>query len=149
LATSTAAGLSLIVSAVWFNVWFAVLAQRFDYPDILRRPTDEILARFRAGGSSLILTWWAFMLSGWLLVVSVVLVSRALGNDSPTVSLVALVVGVLAGLVQALRGHSHSSALHRVVPVAHRTRARAHHLRPPAVRPTTFDARAGSATSTR
>jgi hypothetical protein len=37
-----------------------------------------------------------------LLVVSVVLVSRALGNDSPTVSLVALVVGVLAGLVQAL-----------------------------------------------
>jgi hypothetical protein len=40
LATSTAAGLSLIVSAVWFNVWFAVLAQRFDYPDILRR-TDR------------------------------------------------------------------------------------------------------------
>ena len=102
VATSTAAGGLLIVSAIWFNVWFAVLARRFDYPDILRRPTDEILARFRAGGSALILIWWAFTLSGGLLVVSVVLLSRALGADSPTASLLALVVGVLAGLVQVL-----------------------------------------------
>jgi Domain of unknown function (DUF4386) len=102
VATSTAAGVLLIVSAVWFNVWFALLARRFDYPDILRRPPDEILDRFRAGGSPLILIWWAFMLSGWLLVISVVLVSQALGNQSPTASLIALVVGVLAGLVQVL-----------------------------------------------
>ncbi len=102
MAASTSAGVFLIVSAIWFNVWFTVLARRFDYPDILRKPTGEILDRFRAGGSSLILTWWAFSVSGWLFVVSVVLLSRVLGVESPTASLLALVVGVLAGLVQVL-----------------------------------------------
>lgn len=90
------------MAPIWFNVWFAVLARRFDYPDILRRPTDEILARFRAGGSSLILTWWAFMASGGLLIAAAVLLSQVLGRQAPTVSELALVVGVLAGLVQVL-----------------------------------------------
>ena len=71
----TVTGVVLIAAPVWFNTWFTVLARRFDYPDILRRPTDEILERFREGGSSLILTWWAFMTSGGLLVASSVLVS--------------------------------------------------------------------------
>lgn len=83
-------------------MWFAVLARRFDYPDILRRPIEEILVRFRAGGSSLILTWWVFMASGGLLIAAVVLLSRLLGPQAPTVSTVAMVVGVLAGLVQVL-----------------------------------------------
>ena len=96
------AGCFLIASAIWFNVWFSVLAKRFDYPDILRRPTDEILERFRAGGSSLILVWWAFMLSGALLIASVVLLSRVLAPDAPTAALFALALGVLAALVQVL-----------------------------------------------
>ncbi len=102
MAITTVAGFLLIVSAIWFNLWFAVLARRFDYPDILRRPTDEILARFRAGGASLILTWWAFMASGALLVASVVLLSRVLEGGAPTAALFGLVLGVLAGLVQVL-----------------------------------------------
>ena len=102
MSTTTAAGVLLITSAVWFNVWFTVLARRFDYPEILRLPTDEILARFRAGGSSLILVWWAFMASGGLLLASVVLLDRALGPDTPTASRFALVVGTLAALVQVL-----------------------------------------------
>jgi hypothetical protein len=102
LSVASAAGLILIVSAIWFNVWFVVLARRFDYPDILRQPTEEILARFRAGGSPLILTWWAFMASGGLFISAVVLVSRSLEAESPTASLFALVVGVLAGFVQIL-----------------------------------------------
>jgi len=36
---------------VAFNVAFGMLAARFDYPDILRRPTDEVLSRFEAGGT--------------------------------------------------------------------------------------------------
>jgi hypothetical protein len=70
VSLTTATGVLLIVSALWFNTWFAALSKRFDYPDVLRRPTEEILTRFRAGGSSLILTWWAFMASGGLLVAS-------------------------------------------------------------------------------
>jgi hypothetical protein len=29
--------------------------ERFDYPNVLRRPTHEVLERFRAGGTPLIL----------------------------------------------------------------------------------------------
>lgn len=102
MTTKAVAGALLIAAPIWFNVWFAVLASRFDYPDILRRPADEILARFRAGGSSLILVWWAFMASGGLLIAAAVLLSRVLGPRAATVSAIALVVGVLAGLVQVL-----------------------------------------------
>jgi hypothetical protein len=102
VTNATIAGTLLIVSPMWFNVWFAVLARRFDYPDILRRPAEEILARFQAGGSSLILTWWAFMASGGLLVASALMLSLELGPQAPVVSAIAAVVGVLAGFVQVL-----------------------------------------------
>ena len=102
MSTATTTGVALIATTVWFNVWFTLLAQRFDYPDVLRRPTAEILDRFRAGGPALILMWWAFMLSGVLLVVVAVLLFDVLGEGAPTAALFALVVGVLAGVVQAL-----------------------------------------------
>jgi Domain of unknown function (DUF4386) len=94
------AGILLIVAPLWFNATFALLGKRFDYPDILRRPATEILDRFRAGGSSLILLWWMFMLSGLLLIPAVVLLGQALGFTG--IVPVAVTVGVLAGLVQML-----------------------------------------------
>jgi hypothetical protein len=51
MSAETAAGLLLIVVPLAFNAAFALLAARFDHPDILRRPTAEVLARFRAGGT--------------------------------------------------------------------------------------------------
>ena len=95
-----AAGVFLIVAPLWFNATFALLGKRFDYPDILRRPATEILDRFRAGGSSLILLWWIFMLSGLLLIPAVVLLGQALGFTG--VVPLAVTIGVLAGLVQML-----------------------------------------------
>lgn len=53
----TLAGPLLIGVPLAFNASFAVLAARFDYPDILRRPTDEVLERFRQGGAGLVLAW--------------------------------------------------------------------------------------------
>jgi hypothetical protein len=94
------AGAFLIAAPLWFNVTFTLLAKRFDYPDILRRPPAEILGRFRAGGSSLILLWWTFTLSGVLLIVSSVLLGLVLGMDPLVV--VATTVGVVAGVVQML-----------------------------------------------
>ena len=96
----TAAGVVLIVAPLWFNATFALLGKRFDYPDILRRPTGEILERFRAGGSSLILLWWTFMLSGLLLIAGAVLLGQVLGFG--WIVPVATTIGVLAGLVQML-----------------------------------------------
>jgi hypothetical protein len=95
-----AAGVFLIVAPLWFNATFALLGKRFDYPDILRRPADEILDRFRAGGSSLIRLWWTFMLSGLLLIPAVVLLGQALGFTG--IVPLAVTIGVLAGLVQML-----------------------------------------------
>jgi hypothetical protein len=100
VSVRVAAGVLLIAAPVWFNAIFALLARRFDYPDILRRSTGEILERFRAGGSSLILMWWAFMLSGLLLIAGAVLLGQALGLSGVVV--VATTFGVLAGLVQTL-----------------------------------------------
>jgi hypothetical protein len=94
------AGVFLIVAPLWFNATFALLGKRFDYPDILRRPANEVLDRFRAGGSSLIRLWWMFMLSGLLLIPAVVLLGQALGVTG--IVPLAVTIGVLAGLVQML-----------------------------------------------
>ena len=90
----------MIAAPLWFNATFALLGRRFGYPGILRRPTEEILERFRAGGSSLILLWWAFMLSGLLMIGATVLLAQALGFGG--VLPLTTAIGVLAGLVQML-----------------------------------------------
>jgi hypothetical protein len=100
LKVEVAAGALLIVAPLWFNVTFALLGKRFNYPDILRKPATEILDRFHAGGSSLILLWWIFMLSGLLLIPAVVLLGQALGFSG--IVPLAVTIGVLAGLVQML-----------------------------------------------
>src|SRR6185503_11216637 len=85
-----------------FNTAFGMLAARFDYPDILRRPTGEVLARFRAGGSGLVLLWWAFAMTAVLFAPLVVLLSQAIGDADATLLAVATTVGVLAAVVQFL-----------------------------------------------
>lgn len=102
MSTLTIAGLLLIAVPIGFNVAFALLAARFDYPDILRRPTTEVLARFRAGGTPLVLTWWAFALTALLMVPLVLLLSSAIGDADPTLLAVATTTGVLAAAVQFL-----------------------------------------------
>ena len=72
-----AAGLLLIVMPVAFNVAFGLLAARFDYPDILRRPTDEVLSRFEAGGTGLVLLSWSLAMTAVLFAPPVVLLSQA------------------------------------------------------------------------
>ena len=100
MSVEAAAGVVLIVSPLWFTVNFALLGKRFEYPDILRRPTAEVLERFRAGGGSLILLWWTFMLTGLLLIAAAVLLGQVLGFEG--IVPLATAIGVLAGLVQML-----------------------------------------------
>ena len=98
---TTLVGILLIALPVAFNVAFAALARAFDYPDILRRPTGEILERFRAGGSRLVTLWWAFAMTALAFAPVAVLVSAVLDGNT-TVLRLAATVGVLAGLVQLL-----------------------------------------------
>ena len=102
MSTATIAGVLLLALPVGFNVAFGVLAATFDYPDILRRPTQEVLARFREGGTKLLLWWWVFALTAAALVPLAVLVAMALDDANRTLLLVGATVGVLAGLVQLL-----------------------------------------------
>jgi len=102
VSIQTVAGLVLIVMPLAFNAAFALLAARFDYTDILRRPTAEVLDRFRAGGVSLLLTWWAFTWTAVLFAALAVLTSAALTGADPTLLTLATVAGVLAAVVQFL-----------------------------------------------
>jgi Domain of unknown function (DUF4386) len=98
----TAAGLLLIGVPIAFNATFAGLAARFDYPDVLRQPTRDVLARFRAGGTSLQLLWWGFALTAVLLAPLVVLFAAAVPDADPALLEVATTLGVLAAAVQFL-----------------------------------------------
>jgi hypothetical protein len=102
MSTATLAGLFLIVIPVAFNTAFGLLAARFDYPDILRRPTDEVLSRFQAGGAGLVLLWWCFAMTAVLFAPLVVLLSRAVDDADGTLLALATTVGVLAAVVQFL-----------------------------------------------
>jgi hypothetical protein len=102
MSTATIAGLLLVAVPLAFNAAFALLAARFDYPDILRQPTTEVLAKFRAGGTPLVLTWWVFALTAVLLAPLVVLFARAVADADAMLLAVATTLGVLAALVQFL-----------------------------------------------
>jgi hypothetical protein len=102
MTTVTVAAVLLLALPVAFNVAFGVLAATFDYPNILRRPTPEVLARFREGGTKLLLWWWILALSAAALAPLAVLVARALDDASQTLLIVSASVGVLAALVQLL-----------------------------------------------
>ena len=96
------AGTLLIALPIAYNVLFTMLARSFDYPDILRRPTTEVLARFSAGGSRLVLTWWAFAMSAVLMAPVAVLVSASFDSANPTLLVAATSTGLLAAAVQFL-----------------------------------------------
>lgn len=102
MRTEVATGILLISLPIAYNVLFTVLARSFDYPDILRRPTGEVLQRFAAGGSKLLLTWWAFAMSAVLLAPTAVLVSATFTDANPTLLSLATAIGLLAALVQCI-----------------------------------------------
>jgi hypothetical protein len=100
MSAGTVAGVLLIGVPLAFNAAFALLAARFDYPDILRRPTDEVLERFRQGGTALVSVWLAFALTAVLFAPLVVLLARAVSDADGTLLDVGVTVGVLAAVVQ-------------------------------------------------
>ena len=102
MTAERAAGALLIFLPLAFNAFFFLLGRRFDYPDILRRPTEDILSRFQVGGVGLKLLWYGFMLTAVLLAPIAVLLGQVLARDGLAVVPTATVVGVLAAVVQFL-----------------------------------------------
>ena len=94
-------GLATIGEALLFNLAFARLAARFDYPDILRRPAGEVLERFAAGGPGLILDWYGLAASA-LLMVPIALGLALCGQAASPRQVAAAILGSLAGMAQAI-----------------------------------------------
>jgi hypothetical protein len=99
-ARQITAVLSIVVPIV-FNLAFFELGRAFDYPSILRRPPDEILRRFAAGGAGLLLRWHLLFLSALAMLPLAVLLAVVL-DAGPVLTPLTLVVGVVAALVQAI-----------------------------------------------
>ena len=93
-------GLLLILLPVAFNVIFFALQRNFEYPDILRKPTDYILRRFNEGGTRLIATWYAFAFTGVFFIPVAILVHQTFASERTPYMPLATTIGVLAGLVQ-------------------------------------------------
>ncbi len=100
MTTESVAALLLIALPIAFNVTFTLLARSFSYPEILRQPAGTILKRFSAGGTPLVVQWWAFALTA-LLMVPLVVLFGSLFLDGPLRTL-ALATGLLSALVQTL-----------------------------------------------
>jgi hypothetical protein len=95
-------GLMLIVVPLVFNLTFFALARSFDYPDILRQPTETILKRYQAGGAALRRLWYVFMLGAVLFTPVPVLVQQVFGTAAPWYLAAGTTLGVVAGVMQFL-----------------------------------------------
>ena len=95
-------GVLLILTPIAFNVFFTLLSVTFEYPDILREPTGYVLRNFDEGGSSLVATWYGFMLTAVVFVPLAILVHKVLARQDTPYMGVATAFGVVAGAVQFL-----------------------------------------------
>jgi len=95
-------GIFFIVGAILVNIPFTLLMINFDYPDILRQPTSEILARFQAGGDALTYTWLAFAWVGLPILLGAVMLKRVLEKEGSPFLETATTLGVIGFIVQLI-----------------------------------------------
>ncbi|HNC08219.1 MAG TPA: DUF4386 domain-containing protein [Anaerolineales bacterium] len=96
------AGLLFIVGTVLINIPYTLLIINFDYPDILRQPTAEILTRFQAGGNALIYTWLAFAWVGLPMLFGVIMLKQILKDENAPFLEIATTLGVIGFIVQVI-----------------------------------------------
>src|SRR6187401_3374969 len=101
MTVETITAILLIAVPIAFNLAFFELGRAYDYPNILRKEPDEILRRFVAGGSGLILRWEALLVSALLMLPLSALLAVVLAA-SPALTVLSIVVGATAALVQGL-----------------------------------------------
>ena len=91
----------LVVVPLVFTLVFVLLGSSFEYPDILRKPVEHVLARFSEGGPGLIALWYTMFASALAFTAIPLLVRKFFPQASLGLDL-GVTFGVLAGLVQAL-----------------------------------------------
>ncbi|MBZ0294361.1 MAG: DUF4386 domain-containing protein [Anaerolineae bacterium] len=96
------AGIFLIVMPIVFLFAFFSLRHTFEYPSILRKPTDYILERFAQGGSHLIAFWYVFFMSAVLIIPMTLFFQLVFVEQHRYLATSSAVVGALSGLVQTV-----------------------------------------------
>jgi hypothetical protein len=96
------AGIFFIVGAILVNIPYTLLIMNFDYPDILRSPTAEIITKFQAGGSALIYTWLAFAWVGLPMLFGAIMLKRILEKENSPFLETATTIGVIGFIVQVV-----------------------------------------------
>jgi hypothetical protein len=94
-------GILFITGAIALLVPYTALTIIFDYPDILRQDAGNVLTKFYQGGNVLILTWFAFAVTGIPLIPAYILLGNKLENQS-SIMRVATTFGVIGLVVQLI-----------------------------------------------
>ncbi|TWI85804.1 uncharacterized protein DUF4386 [Lacibacter cauensis] len=95
-------GLLFICGSLLLLVPYGILSLRFGYPEILRQDAGEILGIFYNSGPVLLLTWLAFALVGFPLIIGCLKLGQELENEhravrwSTTVGVIGLTVQMIA-----------------------------------------------------
>jgi hypothetical protein len=95
-------GIMMIVVPIAFNIVFFALSSSFEYPDILREPTDTILTKFQDGGDELVALWYSFAMVTLLAIPLTLLLHSLFVDQFPKLAQAAAYFGVLSGMVQVL-----------------------------------------------
>lgn len=88
-----------IAGAIALFIPYTILTTIFEYPVILRQDTATVLTKFQEGGSRLIWTWFAFAVTGILLLPAYILIGQKLENKLSLVR-TATTIGVIGLFVQ-------------------------------------------------
>jgi hypothetical protein len=91
--------LLIVLAVVLANAAFIGLGSVFDYPDILQKPADEILAEFRADEASIVALFITLAVSAALLAPIAILLGRLAANEPGRWS---IRVGIAAAVVQVI-----------------------------------------------
>ena len=89
----------LITAAVLTNVAFTVFGMVFNYPDVLKEPVEEILAKFRASQNAVMFWFTLLALSAALFAPIAICVGRLSTHRAMRV---AVPVGIAAAVVQVI-----------------------------------------------
>lgn len=95
-------GFLLVAHILVLFTGFTLLAQIFDFPEVLRLSAEERLARFAAASSMIIPTYWALAMTGFSQILISVLLAQSLSRETPRLAQLSLVSGVVTGFGQAM-----------------------------------------------
>lgn len=74
----------------------------FQFPEVLRLPTQERLATFRENQPVIVATYWALIMSGFTQILAAVFLALALRPYRGGLVILALIFGTINGLGQAI-----------------------------------------------